>query len=112
MHKAGPGFYELTVSNMPCKTEVEQRYKQAQIIAVAIRFVEVALHETAHVFQGRNNLGLKCPKTSSGRRIAWAKRPAEIDAENREYEVLQSPVNKVRADDLALALAIAMEETI
>lgn len=97
-----------TVKEFGCY-EVGLPTRGVDIIRTAMRFVEVALHESAHVYQYRNKIYFSSGQSASVRRPVWEKRPIEIDAENRKDDVLRIPANKRRADDLALALALAME---
>lgn len=77
-------------------------------------FVTTAMHEMGHIAQYRNHRfsALKEGEaTPSGRRKAHDKRPVEIDAENQVYDALQDRRKNTRAQDVAIDLAIAIEET-
>ena len=78
-------------------------------------FVHCALHEMAHVLQYRlNRFDALTAREAlpSGRLMAHDKRPVEVDAENQVYDALQDKHKNTRAMDLAIDLAIAIEENL
>ena len=78
-------------------------------------FMECALHEMAHILQFRSHrFGALREREamSPGRRMAHDKRPVEVDADNQVYDALQDRRRNTRAQDLAIALAIAIEDNL
>jgi len=77
-------------------------------------FMECALHEMAHIRQFRENRYWRLREAerrqSPGRRMAHDRRPCEIDAEDRAYEVMQDKKKDRRRQDLVIAMAVALEE--
>jgi hypothetical protein len=77
-------------------------------------FMETALHEMGHVLQFRQNTFCKLQMAEkrhpSGRRQSHDQRPCEIDADNRQYDVLNNRQKHARCQELAINMAIAMEE--
>ncbi len=111
MHRAGPGYVSLSLPDTP-PPYLDAGRAASWVVAHSIRIVSLCLHELAHVRQTRTRLVLRTPRTSSGRRVAWAKRAEEIDAENAIYDTFRVPANARRADDLAEALALAWDAAI
>lgn len=76
-------------------------------------FLRVALHEMSHVHdirEGIHNQLVRMEQRSFGkRRMAHDSRPCELRAENRVYDALQDSWAKRRADELVIALALAIE---
>jgi len=77
-------------------------------------FMQTALHEMGHVIQFRENVFWKLEmaekKSRTGRRMAHDRRPCEVDADNRQYDVLNDKRKFNRCQDLAIDLAIAIED--
>jgi hypothetical protein len=74
-------------------------------------FIHTALHEMSHIKDYRGWTPDNDPRTTLGRRIAHDKRPSELRAENRVYDITTDKRNKKRIEELTLALAIAIEES-
>jgi hypothetical protein len=105
-----PGFVVLSLPN---KAPNKHNPKTDWLTACEW-FVHTALHEMAHIFQYRTNrLGklLSAEKAYARKRQeAHDKRPVEVDAENLIYDVMQDWQRDLRRQDLAIGLAIAIEE--
>lgn len=102
--KCGRGYIEMALD---CRRAVMDR----QEIEVAQRFVRTALHEMSHIRDFREGVTDDGPLNARGYRIAHDRRPCEIRAENRVYDAMQGVVARRRIDELALSLAIALEQT-
>jgi len=70
-------------------------------------FIDVMIHELAHVKQYQEKAKFKEHRTASGRQIKWAARPVEIDAEDRKDKILE----RTNWDDAILELAEYLEST-
>lgn len=84
-------------------------YKDRDALALeaAEWFVDVAIHEMAHIRQFRTRTATDGHRRDYGkmRRARWASRPCEIDAENAIYEVHENRARNKRRQELALQLA-------
>ena len=96
------GYIEIA---LPGKQVAESK----QEIEAGQQFLHTALHEMSHVLDYREHFYEREPRTANGRRLAHDKRPCELRAENRVYDALQGGWAKRRADELIIALAIAIE---
>jgi hypothetical protein len=101
-----PGFVVMSLPNRLTRPGVDW-------LAACWWFMKTALHEMAHVFQFRENIFWKLEEAekrqASGRRQAHDRRPCEIDAENRKDNVLADRRRFARCQELAIALADAIE---
>jgi len=87
---------------------------QASLVA-AEWFVDVAIHEMAHVRQYRTfkfyNPAYYGRVTKGGRRVAHDKRPCEVDANNTVDATRENRARDRRRQELAIELAIILEGT-
>jgi len=115
-----PGFVVMSLPDRLREGETYGRkhrwiYDKLDWLDVCWWFVRTALHEMAHVFQYRERKypALRSRETGGAwRRMAHDLRPCEVDANNRKDDVLDDRRKGAKAQEIAINLAIAIEESL
>lgn len=81
MAKTPTGFMEI---GLPWEAAARNQRE----LESAAAFVHTCLHEMSHILDFRKWIYDPEPRTPTGRRIAHDKRPCELRAENRVYDVM------------------------